>query len=134
MTVHCAKSCCLSSSTVKLLFPCIFILWLTILNSGTFWDKVNESGICCVVSSDQFEVSLIRNKMLHRSSVLIIINSNFSPLINDCGAPSTYRLGTRSSFLRGKMEGHRADHSPPSSAEVRNGYSSASTLLYVFIG
>jgi hypothetical protein len=35
--------------------------------------------------------------------------------------PDFYQIDTRGSFLRGKWPGHEADHSPPSSAEVKNG-------------
>jgi hypothetical protein len=49
---------------------------------------------------------------------------NFSPhhyVQNGSGAhPASYSMGTRGSFLRVKRPGREADHSPPSSAEVKN--------------
>jgi hypothetical protein len=35
--------------------------------------------------------------------------------------PASYPMGTRNSFLRVKRPGRETDHSPPSSAEVKNG-------------
>jgi hypothetical protein len=41
---------------------------------------------------------------------------------NGSGAhPASYPMGTRGSFGGGKAAGREADHSPPSSAEVRDG-------------
>jgi hypothetical protein len=39
---------------------------------------------------------------------------------------ASYPLGTRGSFLGGKVAGREADHSPPSSAQVKNAWSSTS--------
>jgi hypothetical protein len=33
--------------------------------------------------------------------------------------PASYRMGSRGSFLGGKTAGREADHSPPSSAEIK---------------
>jgi hypothetical protein len=35
--------------------------------------------------------------------------------------PASYPMGTGSSFPRGKAAVHEVDHSPPPSAEVKNG-------------
>jgi hypothetical protein len=35
--------------------------------------------------------------------------------------PASYPVGNRGSFPGGKVAGHEADHSPPSSAKVKNG-------------
>jgi hypothetical protein len=39
------------------------------------------------------------------------------------GHPASYPMGTRGSFHGVKQPGHEADHSPPSSAEVKNAWS-----------
>jgi hypothetical protein len=43
------------------------------------------------------------------------------------------KMGTRGFFLRIKREGREADHSPLSSAEVKNTWSYISSLPYVFM-
>jgi hypothetical protein len=35
--------------------------------------------------------------------------------------PTSYSMGTGADFLEVKRQGREADHSPPSSAEVKNG-------------
>jgi hypothetical protein len=53
---------------------------------------------------------------------------------NGSGAhPPSYPMSTRGPFLRGKAAGHEADHSPPSSAEVKNAWIYTSTPQYVFM-
>jgi hypothetical protein len=56
---------------------------------------------------------------------------NFSPhhrVQNDSGAhPASCPMGTRGYFHGMKRPGSEADHSPPSSAEVKNVWSYAST-------
>jgi hypothetical protein len=47
--------------------------------------------------------------------------------------PASYPMGTRGSFPGGKAAGCEGDHSPPSSAEVKNAWSYTSTSPYVFI-
>jgi hypothetical protein len=47
--------------------------------------------------------------------------------------PASYLTGTSGSFPGGKAAGHEADHSPPSSAEVKNAWSYTSTPQYVFM-
>jgi hypothetical protein len=47
--------------------------------------------------------------------------------------PASYPVGTRGSFPGGKRPGREADHSPPSSAEVKNAWSYTSTPQYVFM-
>jgi hypothetical protein len=37
--------------------------------------------------------------------------------------PVSYSIGIRVSYPGGKMEGREADHSPPSSADVKNAWS-----------
>jgi len=52
--------------------------------------------------------------------------TNFSPrrLQTGSGAhPASYQTATRGSIPRGKASGHEADHSPPSSAKVKNVWS-----------
>jgi len=90
--------------------------------------------LCCLLKSNRGFTGQEQN--LQKSFVLIIINGKFIPLITGSGTPSTYRLGIRDSFLRGKMGGGgvKLTIHLPSSAEVRNGCSSASTLPYVFMG
>jgi hypothetical protein len=52
---------------------------------------------------------------------------------NGSGAhPASYPIGTRGVFPRDKAAGREADHSPPSSAEVKNAWSYPSTPQYVF--
>jgi hypothetical protein len=46
--------------------------------------------------------------------------------------PSSYPVGTRGSFPGGKAAREWTDHSPPSSADVKNAWSCTSTLPYVF--
>jgi hypothetical protein len=62
---------------------------------------------------------------------------NFSPnhrVQNGSGAhPASYPTGTRGSFPWLKRPGREADHSPPSSAEVKNAWSYTSTPHYAFI-
>ena len=109
-TLHCVKSDCLSSSTVKLCVSCIFILWLIILNLLNIGTKSVQPFrqwmwhlLCCLLRSNQGFTGQEQN--LQESFMLIIINGNFTPLITGSGTPSTHRLGTRDSFLRGKMGG-----------------------------
>jgi hypothetical protein len=42
-------------------------------------------------------------------------------------------MGTWGSFPGGKVAGHEADHSPPSSAEVKNEWNYTSIPQYVFM-
>jgi hypothetical protein len=42
-------------------------------------------------------------------------------------------MGTGVSFLGVKRPGRDADHSPPSSAEVKNAWSYTSTIQHVFV-
>jgi hypothetical protein len=52
---------------------------------------------------------------------------------NGSGAhPASYPMGTRGSFPGVKLPGREADHSPPSSAEIKNARSYASTPQYFF--
>jgi hypothetical protein len=46
---------------------------------------------------------------------------------------ASYPMGTGAVFLGVKRPGHEADHSPPSSAEVKNVWSLTSTLQYNFM-
>jgi hypothetical protein len=53
---------------------------------------------------------------------------------NGSGAhPASYTMGTRDSFPGVKRPGREADHSPPSSAEVKNAWSYISTPQYAFM-
>jgi hypothetical protein len=53
---------------------------------------------------------------------------------NGSGAhPASYPMGTRGSFPGVQRPGREADHSPPSSAEVKNAWSYTSTLQYAFM-
>jgi hypothetical protein len=47
--------------------------------------------------------------------------------------PTSYKMGTRGSFLGVKRQGREADHSPPTSAEVKKMWIYTSTLTYVFM-
>jgi hypothetical protein len=47
--------------------------------------------------------------------------------------PTSYKMGTRVSFLGVKRQGREADHSPPTSAEVKKIWIYTSTALYVFM-
>jgi hypothetical protein len=47
--------------------------------------------------------------------------------------PAFYPVGTRDSFPGGKALGLEADHSSPSSAEVKNVFSYISILQYAFM-
>jgi hypothetical protein len=47
--------------------------------------------------------------------------------------PASYPMGTRGSYPGGKAAGREADHSPPSSAEVKNAWSYTSTPQYAFM-
>jgi hypothetical protein len=47
--------------------------------------------------------------------------------------PASYPMVTRGSFPGVKRPGREADHSPPSSAEVKNAWSYTSTPQFVFI-
>jgi hypothetical protein len=47
--------------------------------------------------------------------------------------PASYPMGTGVSFSGVKRPGCEADHSPPSSAEVKNAWSYTSTPQYVFM-
>jgi hypothetical protein len=47
--------------------------------------------------------------------------------------PASYSMGNGSSFPGGKTAGSEADHSPPSSAEVKNAWIYTSTPQYIFI-
>jgi hypothetical protein len=47
--------------------------------------------------------------------------------------PASYPMGTMVPFLGVKQPDREADHSPPSSAEVKNVWSCISTLQYVYM-
>jgi hypothetical protein len=47
--------------------------------------------------------------------------------------PTFYNMGTGGSFPGVKRQGHEADHSPPTSAEVKKMWIYTSTALYVFM-
>jgi hypothetical protein len=47
--------------------------------------------------------------------------------------PASYPRGTVGSFTGGKVPGLKADHSPPSNAEVKNAWSYSSTTTYTFM-
>jgi hypothetical protein len=47
--------------------------------------------------------------------------------------PTSYKMGTGGSFPGVKLQGREADHSPPTSAEVKNMWNYTSTPLYVFM-
>jgi hypothetical protein len=47
--------------------------------------------------------------------------------------PASYPMGIGGSFPEVKQTGREADHSPPSSAEVKKEWSYTSTLPYVFM-
>jgi hypothetical protein len=47
--------------------------------------------------------------------------------------PASYPMSTRDSSLGVKRPGREADHSLPSSAEVKNAWSCTSTRQYVFM-
>jgi hypothetical protein len=47
--------------------------------------------------------------------------------------PTSYKMGTEGSFPGLKRQGREADHSPPTSAEVKKMWIYTSTPLYVFI-
>jgi hypothetical protein len=49
-----------------------------------------------------------------------------------CGPPAFYPVGTRGSFLGVKRPGREADHSPPSSTEVKNAWSYTSAPQHAF--
>jgi hypothetical protein len=52
---------------------------------------------------------------------------------NGSGAHAApYPMGTRVLFLKVKRPGREADHSPPSSGEIKNAWSYTSTPQYVF--
>jgi hypothetical protein len=54
---------------------------------------------------------------------------------NGSGAhPASYPIGTRGSFPKGKVARREADHSPPSSAEVKNAWSYTSIPLICLHG
>jgi hypothetical protein len=47
--------------------------------------------------------------------------------------PTSYKMGTGGSFRGVKRQGREADHSPPTSAEVKIMWIYTSTPLYVFM-
>jgi hypothetical protein len=47
--------------------------------------------------------------------------------------PTSYKMGTGGSFPGVKRQGREADHSPPTSAEVKKMWIYTSTPLYVFM-
>jgi hypothetical protein len=69
-------------------------------------------------------------------SVLGYIVLNFGRIWVSMGVvrhPASYPMGTRDSFSGSKAARCEADHSPPSSAEVKNSWSYTSTPQYVFV-
>jgi hypothetical protein len=69
-------------------------------------------------------------------SVLSYIMLSFERICVSMGVvrhPVSYLVGTRDSFPGVKRPGREADHSPPSSAEVKNTWSCISTPKYVFM-
>jgi hypothetical protein len=82
----------------------------------------------------RFCASYISFKMLF--SILGYIMLSFGRIWVSVGVvrhPASYPLGTRNSFPGGMRPGREADHSPPSSAEVKNAWSYTSTSQYVFM-
>jgi hypothetical protein len=47
--------------------------------------------------------------------------------------PTSYKIGTGGSFPGVKRQGREANHSPPTSAEVKKMWIYRSTLLFVFM-
>jgi hypothetical protein len=47
--------------------------------------------------------------------------------------PTSYKMGIGGSFLGVKQQGREADHSPPTSAEVKKMWIYTSTPTYVFM-
>jgi hypothetical protein len=47
--------------------------------------------------------------------------------------PTSYKMGTWGSFPGVKRQGREADHSPPTSAEVKKMWTYTSTPTYVFM-
>jgi hypothetical protein len=47
--------------------------------------------------------------------------------------PTSYKMGTGGSFTEVKRQGREANHSPPTSAEVKKMWIYTSTSLYVFM-
>jgi hypothetical protein len=47
--------------------------------------------------------------------------------------PTSYKMGTGGSFPGVKLQGREADHSPPTSVEVKKMWIYTSTTLYVFM-
>jgi hypothetical protein len=47
--------------------------------------------------------------------------------------PTSYKMGTGGSFLGVKRQGREVDHSPPTSAEIKEMWIYTSTPLYVFM-
>jgi hypothetical protein len=48
--------------------------------------------------------------------------------------PASYTMGTEGSYLRSEWLGHEADHSPPSTAKVKNEWSCTSNPQLHFHG
>jgi hypothetical protein len=70
-------------------------------------------------------------------SMLVYIVLNFGKIwVSMCVVrqPAPYPMGTRDSFPGGKAAGREADHSSPSSAEVKNAWNYTLTPQYVFMG
>jgi hypothetical protein len=63
----------------------------------------------------------------------VISQNLFKRFFSSGPHPTSYTVSTGSSFHGAKWQGHEADHSPPSNAEVKDVWSCISTPLYVFI-
>jgi hypothetical protein len=73
---------------------------------------------------------------LKREEYKVAADGNFSLCYVQTGSqacPASYPMGTRGSFLGIKWLGYETDHSPPSSAGVKNAWSYTSTPPYTFM-
>jgi hypothetical protein len=92
---------------------------------------------CRMLSAQQEYLWVLMLLQLNSIHNLIILRTRYFPLLQNvqagCGAhPASCSVGTE--FFRGvKRPGRDIDHSPPTSAEIKNGCSTPCTPLYVFM-
>jgi hypothetical protein len=75
----------------------------------------------------------IQDRLFVHYTLAVFVN-RFHRIQNDCGAhPASYPMGSGGSFPGVKRAGREAEHSPPSSAEIKNAWIYTSIPQYAFM-
>jgi hypothetical protein len=107
-------------------------LWtaLTVLPLPAGTETISQDSSVGIVTGYRLDDQMTRVRFLAGAG-----NFSLQPHIHTgSGAhPTSYPMGTGALSLGVKWPGHEADHSPPTSAEVKNALSSTSTPQYAFM-